>query len=83
MATKTYLIGVFLDQVNEEGYPEAYIVKKPEHVYNTDTLLLKFMFVHTRNTPKPLLAKKPLSFLIGPHLRSIKTNIPFLKVKVT
>lgn len=83
MTLKTYLIGVFLDQVNEEGYPETYIVKRPEHVYNTDHVTFKFVFIHTRNTPEPLLSKKPLCFSVGPHLRSVRTNIPLLKVEIT
>lgn len=81
MTVKTYLVGVFLDQLNEEGYPETFILNKPEHIYNTDTLQLKFAFIQTRNTPKPLVAKKALSFAVEPHLRGIRTNIPLLKVE--
>ena len=80
MTVKKYLVEIFLDHTNKDGYPEVYVVKKPKKLLAGDTLQFRVYFVKTKNTPEPLISKKPLVFEVGPGTYS--TNVPFLKVEL-
>ena len=55
---KSYLVGVFLDHVDEDGYPDVQLCAAPKCQLTRDPINIKVVFVRTKGFTKPLISKK-------------------------
>ena len=54
----SYFIGIFLDQIDEDGMPTLQILGRPRRRFRGDPVKVKIAFVKTKGFTKPLVSKK-------------------------